>query len=162
MYGLLLWMGRASFTITVVVNELKSPTAIQAEHPIPLIHLSHSAPLPAPPSLAKITWCNLHAPSRCRGWWMPTIHTRPSRIQHNSTFIAGDNRYVLQCTIFILRWPGQPLKVCFWCECWKAALLLGFTPYYLFLGDTVMQFQRSVFLLHFPCAGLREYSCWVG
>lgn len=44
---------------------------------------------------AKITWCNLHAPSRCRGWWMPTIDTRPSQIQHKSTFITGDNRYVL-------------------------------------------------------------------
>lgn len=45
-------------------------------------------------SPAQITWCNLHAPSRCRGWWMPAIHTRPFPTQ-KSTFITGDHHYAL-------------------------------------------------------------------
>lgn len=82
-----------SFTITGVVYGLKShrtprwaSNSPDSSHPF---HSTASSSFPA-----QITWCNLHAPSRCRGWRMPAIHTRPFQIQ-KSTFITGDNHYVL-------------------------------------------------------------------
>lgn len=54
-----------------------------------------SIPPCSPPSFpAQITRCNLHAPSRCRRWWMPAIRTRPPQIQE-STFMTPDNHYIL-------------------------------------------------------------------
>ena len=71
-----LWMlvMQTLFTITDVV---KSDPSIQFSWFISFIPVY--CRIPPPPS--KITWCNLHAPSRCSGWWMPAIHThtRPSR-----------------------------------------------------------------------------------
>ncbi len=79
------------FTTTGVVSEHKShcwtSNSPGSSHPF-----TSTADSSFP---AKITWCNLHKPSRCWSWWMPTIHTRPSRILHKSTFITGDNHYVL-------------------------------------------------------------------
>lgn len=82
-----------SFTSAGVVYELKShrnprraSNSPDSSHPF---HSTASSSFPA-----QITRCNLHAPSRCRGWRMPAIHTRPFQIQ-KSTFITGDNHYVL-------------------------------------------------------------------
>lgn len=49
----------------------------------------------SPPFPAQITWCNLHAPSRCRRWWMPAIRMRPLQIQE-STFMTPDN--IISCS----------------------------------------------------------------
>lgn len=91
---------------------------------------------------AKITWCNLHAPSRCRGWWMPTIHTRPSQIQHKSTFIAGDTHYVLFYKISFCTDPVNLFGFGFNVSAERNVYCLVFTPYYLFLGYC---YTRSMF-----------------
>lgn len=62
---------------------------------------------------------------------MPTIHTRPSQSQQYSTFIAGDNHYVLFCKISFHTDPVNLFSFSLDVSAEKV-LLLGFTPYYLF------------------------------
>lgn len=121
------------FTTTGVVYELKSHcNPSRASNSPDSSHSFHSAANSSFP--AKITWCNLHAPSRCRGWWMPTIHTRPPQIQHKSTFIAGDNHYVLFYKISFCTDPVNLFGFGFNVSAERKVYCLVFTPYYLFLG----------------------------
>lgn len=125
-------------------------------------HSSHSFHSTASSSLpGKITWCNLHAPSRCRDWWMPTIHTRPSQIQHKSTFSTGDNHYVL---FYKISFPTDPVNLFMFgfnvsAEKEVYCLVLQCTIY--FKGTITFIYNFSVLcLLHFASQGLQKYSFW--
>lgn len=93
---------------------------------------------------AKITWRNLHAPSRCRVWWMPTTHTRPSETQHNSTFIAKDNHYVLFCKISFRTDPVNLFRFGFNVSAEKK-VYCWVLHHIIYVQATVLQFQCSIF-----------------
>lgn len=95
---------------------------------------------------------------------MPTIHTRPSRIQHKSTFITGDNHYVLFCEIsfhtdpvnlFVLGFDvGAENKVC--------CMILLYSVYFKY---AIIKFQYSMLVspeLQFQRAESNLPSVWVG
>lgn len=132
-----------SFTITVVVYELKSHCNPRwASNSPDSSHSFHSTASSSFP--AKITWCNLHAPSRCRGWWMPPIHTRPSQIQHKRTFITGDNHSVLFYTISSCTDPVNLFRFSFDVRAEKQVYYLVL-HHIVYFEDSVIEFQCSMF-----------------
>lgn len=115
---------------------------------------SHSIPSTAVPSFPpKITQCNLHAPSRCSGWWMPTIHTRPLQMLHNSTFITRDNHYVQFDKISSHTDPVELVGFGFYASAEKRGVLLRF--YTLLFISKVLLYTFNV-----ACLPLQEYGSW--
>lgn len=76
---------------------------------------------------------------------MPTIHTRPSQIQHKSTFIAGDNHYVLFYKISFCTDPVNLFRFGFHVSAEKEVYCLVL-HHIIYFWRTVVQFQCSMFV----------------
>lgn len=168
----------SSRTIKAVVPVLlQHEQSIQFSWSISSIALGASSSFPA-----QITWCNLHAPSRCGRWWMPAIRRRQLQIQ-KSTFITPDNHYVLFYKIsfgtdpvnrFGLGFNGSAetvfyclmlhLVICLRLACWLFALFLLLLGW----GNTVSGSNPpSLWLRGAPCQTIifcitkwRLSRCW--